>query len=119
MKYLIIKNKKLYKLFFKFELKRLQYKCIMLNRNLPNYIRQQAFVSINKMNKNLSYVSIKQRCLITNNGRSVLNHFNSESGNNVSFLKKSVTELHALSANFVIVVELIGLFLIHIKNLRL
>jgi small subunit ribosomal protein S14 len=75
MKYLIIKNKKLYKLFFKFELKRLQYKCIMLNRNLPNYIRQQAFLNINKMSKNISYVSIKQRCLITNNGRSVLNHF--------------------------------------------
>ncbi len=75
MNYLIIKNKKLYKLFFKFELKRLQYKSVMLNVNLPNYIRQQAFMYINKMNKNSSYVCIKQRCLITNNGRSVLNHF--------------------------------------------
>jgi small subunit ribosomal protein S14 len=75
MKYLLIKNKKLYKLFFKFELKRLQYKSIMLNTKLPNYIRQRALMYINKLNKNSSYVSIKQRCFTTNNGRSVLNHF--------------------------------------------
>jgi len=47
----------------------------MLNRRLPNYIRQKAFVNISKLNKNSSYVAIKQRCFITNNGRSVLNHF--------------------------------------------
>lgn len=70
-----MKNKRLYKLFFKFELKRLQYKSVMLNRRLPNYIRQRAFVCINRLNKNSSYVLIKQRCFITNNSRSVLNHF--------------------------------------------
>lgn len=75
MKYLLIKNKKLYKLFFKFELKRLQYKFITLNTRLPNYIRQKALMQINKLNKNSSYVGIRQRCFITNNGRSVLNHF--------------------------------------------
>jgi small subunit ribosomal protein S14 len=75
MKYLLIKNKKLYKLFFKFELKRLQYKSVMLNTRLPNYIRQKAFTYINKLDKNTSYVAIKQRCFLSNNGRSVLNHF--------------------------------------------
>jgi small subunit ribosomal protein S14 len=75
MRYLLIKNKKLYNLFFKFELKRLQYKSVMLNRRLPNYIRQKAFKHMIKLNKNSSYVAIKQRCFITNNGRSVLNHF--------------------------------------------
>ena len=75
MKYLLIKNKKLYKLFFKFELKRLQYKSVMLNTRLPNYIRQKAFMYINKLDKNTSYVAIKQRCFLSNNGRSVLNHF--------------------------------------------
>lgn len=75
MRYLLIKNKKLYKLFFKFELKRLQYKSIALNTKLPNYIRQRAFMWINKLNKNSSYTAINQRCFITNNGRSVLNHF--------------------------------------------
>nr|AKT94002.1 ribosomal protein S14 [Acanthamoeba castellanii] len=75
MRYLLIKNKKLYKLFFKFELKRLQYKSIMLNTKLPNFVRHKALAYINKLNKNSSYVNIKQRCFITNNGRSVLNHF--------------------------------------------
>lgn len=75
MRYLLIKNKRLYKLFFKFELKRLQYKSVMLNTKLPNYIRQGAFTCINKLNKNSSYVAIKQRCFVSNNGRSVLNHF--------------------------------------------
>jgi len=75
MRYLLIKNKRLYRLFFKLELKRLQYKSIMLNTRLPNYIRQRALMQINKLNKNSSYVKIKQRCFVTNNGRSVLNHF--------------------------------------------
>ncbi len=75
MRYLLIKNKKLYKLFFKLELKRLQYKSIMLNTKLPNFMRHRALICINKLNKNSSYISIKQRCFITNNGRSVLNHF--------------------------------------------
>jgi small subunit ribosomal protein S14 len=75
MRYLLVKNKRLYKIFFKFELKRLQYKSITLNTRLPNYIRQKALMQINKLNRNSSYVNIKQRCFITNNGRSVLNHF--------------------------------------------
>lgn len=75
MKYLLLKNKKLYKLFFKFELKRLQYKSLFTNRKLPNYIRQQALINLNKMNSSSSFVAIKQRCFITNNSRSVLNHF--------------------------------------------
>jgi|SRR4051794_22880884 ribosomal protein S14 len=75
MKYLLIKNKKLYNLFYKFELKRLQYKSLFFNTKLPYYIRQEAFLSLTKIDKNASYVAIKQRCFITNNGRSVLNHF--------------------------------------------
>jgi small subunit ribosomal protein S14 len=47
----------------------------MLNRKLPNYIRQKAFTYISKLDKNSSYVAIKQRCFVTNKGRSVLNHF--------------------------------------------
>jgi small subunit ribosomal protein S14 len=75
MKYLLIKNRRLYKLFLKFELKRLQFKSIFFNKKIPNYIRQQAFVNLNYINKNSSYTSIKQRCFITNNARSVSNHF--------------------------------------------
>jgi ribosomal protein S14 len=75
MKYLLIKNKKLYKLFYKFELKRLQYKSLFFNRKLPFYLRQKAFDCLVKINNNSSPVAIKQRCFITNNCRSVLNHF--------------------------------------------
>lgn len=75
MKYLVIKNKKLYKLFFKFELKRLQYKSVAYNVLLPNYIRQQGFALLSNINKLSSFTVIKQRCFITNNSRSVSNHF--------------------------------------------
>jgi ribosomal protein S14 len=75
MKYLVIKNKKFYELFFKFELRRLQYKSVFYNTNVPNYIRQQAFEHLKNIGHNSSYLKIKQRCFITNNGRSVFNHF--------------------------------------------
>ena len=75
MKYLVIKNKKLYKLFYKWELKRLQYKSVFYNLSIPNYIRQAAFNRLRKLKSNSSYVKVKQRCIITNNGRSVFNHF--------------------------------------------
>ena len=75
MKYLLIKNKKLYKLFYKFELKKLQYKSLFFNIKLPFYIRQHAFSHLTKISNNSSYIAIKQRCFITNNSRSVLNHF--------------------------------------------
>lgn len=75
MRYLLIKNKKLYQLFFKFELKRLQYKSLFLNTKLPNYIRQNAFLQLSKLNKNSSFVSIRQRCFLSNSSRSVSTHF--------------------------------------------
>lgn len=75
MKYLMIKNKKIYKLFFKFELKRLQYKSLAYNLKIPGYIRQYSFLSLSKLSSNSSYVMIRQRCFVSNNGRSVSNHF--------------------------------------------
>lgn len=75
MKYLIIKNKKIYRLFYKFELKRLQYKSIFYNRLLPLYIRQHAFNFLKKLPNSSSYSAVRQRCFITNNSRSVLTHF--------------------------------------------
>lgn len=75
MRYLIIKNKKLYKLFYKLELKRVQYKSLFYNRLLPNYIRNRAFCVLKSIDKKSSMTRIKQRCFITNNSRSVINHF--------------------------------------------
>jgi ribosomal protein S14 len=73
MNYLKIKNKKLYRLFYDFELERLQYKFIFSNIRLPYFIRQQAYVKLT--NTKNSYVAIKNRCFITNKNRSLYNHF--------------------------------------------
>jgi small subunit ribosomal protein S14 len=76
MRYLLIKNKKIYKLIYSFELKRLQYKTIIFNENLPFYIRQHAVVNLNRLHNNKnSFVNIHQRCFFTNRGRSVFNFF--------------------------------------------
>jgi ribosomal protein S14 len=75
MRYITVKNKKLYKLFFKFELKRLQYKNIFCNTRIPDYIRQEAFDNLNKINSNSSFTAIRQKCSSTDKTRSVSNHF--------------------------------------------
>ena len=73
MRYLKIKNKKLYKLFYNIELQKIQYKFIFNNTLLPFFIRQQAFNKLSNMN--FSYVTIKNRCYVTNKNRSVFNYF--------------------------------------------
>lgn len=75
MKYLLFKNRKLYKLFFRFELKRLQLKVILLNQNLPGYIKQKAADQMNKTKPSASFVFIKNRCFITNRSRAVSTYF--------------------------------------------
>lgn len=75
MKYLLLKNRRLYKLFFQFELKKIQFKFILLNQYLPGYIRQYAFNKLNTIKPNTSLVYIKNRCFITNKSRSVSNYF--------------------------------------------
>lgn len=74
MRYLLIKNKKLYNLFYNLELKKLKYKFIFNNTYLPGFVRQYALMSYNRIYK-ISCSSIKQRCFYTNNSRSVLNYF--------------------------------------------
>jgi ribosomal protein S14 len=73
MKYLKTKNKKLYRLFYSIESQKIQYKFIFNNTNLPPYIRQQAFNKL--IETKSSYVSIKNRCYITNKNRSLFNYF--------------------------------------------
>lgn len=75
MKYLLIKNKKIYNLIYKNELKRIQYKSIIYNRKLPYFVRQQAISKLNNLKTNSSYVSLRQRCFFTNRSRSVFNFF--------------------------------------------
>lgn len=75
MRYLLIKNKKIYTLLYKHELKRIQYKSIIYNRKLPFYIRQHAISFLNNMDKKTSIVKLRQRCFFTNRSRSVSNFF--------------------------------------------
>lgn len=71
MRYLLIKNKKIYKEYFKNELDTLLYKNVIYNQNLPNYIRQFIHFSKKKMT---SICKIRQRCYFSNKSRSVLNY---------------------------------------------
>lgn len=75
MKYLLLKNRRLYKLFFQFELKKLQLKFVLLNQYLPGYIRQHAFNKLNVMKPYSSLTYVRNRCFITNKSRSVFNYF--------------------------------------------
>ena len=72
MRYLLIKNKKLYKNFFTKELNTLLYKNVIYNQSLPNYIRQ--FIHFNKKNTT-SVCEIRQRCYFTNRSRSVISRY--------------------------------------------
>lgn len=71
MRYLLIKNKKLYREYFKNELNNVLYKNILYNQKLPNYIRQFAF--FNKQ-KTISITKIRQRCYFSNKSRAIFNH---------------------------------------------
>ena len=75
MRYLLIKNKKIYNLLYKNELKRIQYKSVIYNRQLPHYIRQMAIFKLSRLDSKSSVVSLRQRCYFTNRSRSVFNFF--------------------------------------------
>jgi small subunit ribosomal protein S14 len=72
MRYLYIKTKKLFRKFITTEIQKINYKNILTNRNLPNYIRQHAVEILQKMDREINY-TIRNRCYITNKSRSVNN----------------------------------------------
>ncbi len=75
MRYLLLKNKKIYNLIYTFELKRIQYKTIIYNTKLPYYIRQKAIINLHNLNNKSSLIKLRQRCFFTNKSRSVFNFF--------------------------------------------
>lgn len=75
MRYLLLKNKKIYNLIYTFELKRIQYKTIIYNSKLPYYIRQKAIINLHDLNSKSSLIKLRQRCFFTNKSRSVFNFF--------------------------------------------
>lgn len=74
-KYLLIKDKKKRKVFFKFEVERLFYKSIYLNKNLEESLRKFAYLKLNNLPKNCLGNRIRNRCINTNTSRSVLKYF--------------------------------------------
>jgi small subunit ribosomal protein S14 len=71
----IERDKKRRKLFFKYELKRLQLKTIANNQYLPKEIRFTSQVQLAELPKNSSSVQIKNRCVITGRPRAVYKLF--------------------------------------------
>lgn len=71
MQYQLYKTKKKLKKNLNTERSQLLLKNILHNLSVPNYIRQAAGLKLFKVYNS----SIKNRCLITNKSRSVLNYF--------------------------------------------
>ena len=75
MKYLFVKDKKKRIKVKKNELKRLVFKSINYNLNLNNIIREGSWFSLNNLEKNSTYIRVKNRCVITNRTRFVFNKY--------------------------------------------
>lgn len=76
MKKSIEKDKKKRVLFLEHEAFRKVLKTITKNSNLPNNLREKAKIELSSLPKNSSIVRLRQRCLITGRGRSIVGGFN-------------------------------------------
>jgi ribosomal protein S14 len=59
----------------KFELKRIQYKAIFEDRNMPNAIRYEYFLKLAKLPRNSSKTRTRNRCVFTGRSRAVYKKF--------------------------------------------
>nr|QIA60684.1 ribosomal protein S14 [Lepidozia trichodes]QIA61018.1 ribosomal protein S14 [Lepidozia sandvicensis] len=59
----------------KYELKRMYYKAICQDRNLPNKIRYEYFFKSSKLPRNSSKTRVRNRCIFTGRPRSVYKLF--------------------------------------------
>jgi ribosomal protein S14 len=57
------------KLVFKDETKRLEYKFIIKNLNLPKEVRYEYVSKLNNLNRNSSKTRVRNRCILTGRGR--------------------------------------------------
>jgi len=71
----INKDKKRRKLVEKYEIKRLHYKYIINNLQIPEKIRIQAQLELSKLPKDSSKVRVKNRCIITGRAKSTYKFF--------------------------------------------
>ena len=58
---------------FKNEIKRLEYKSIIKNLNLPKEVRYEYVSKLNGLNRNSSQIRVRNRCILTGRGRSIYN----------------------------------------------
>ncbi len=72
MNNLIYRDKKRRNLYLSHELKRLEYKSIINNLELSKEMRYNNLLLLNKLPRNSSKVRIKNRCILTGRGHSVL-----------------------------------------------
>lgn len=72
MNNLMFRDKKKRNLYSKYESKRIEYKSILNDLNLPKELRYSIMLSLNKLPRNSSKVRIKNRCILTGRGHSVL-----------------------------------------------
>lgn len=74
-KYLNLKDKVRRNKFSHFENERLRLKSLVYNRQLPKKIRWFYSIKLSSLPKDASQTRIKNRCLVTNRGQSVLRIF--------------------------------------------
>jgi len=75
MKNQIHRDQKKRKLYLKYEITRLVYKSCIHDLNIPKDIRYVAAQQLNKLPRNSSRGRIKNRCILTGRGHSILNHW--------------------------------------------
>lgn len=69
--YLLIKDKRKRRLYLRYEINRLLYRSIYLNKGLSNEIRKYAYVKLTMLPKNCLNNRIKNRCVLDNGSKSV------------------------------------------------
>ena len=68
----IQRDKNRRKLIAKYELKRVQYKSLIKDFSIPKGIKNVYIEKLNKLPRNSSKIRIKNRCILTGRGHSVL-----------------------------------------------
>lgn len=74
-KYLLIKDKKKRKSFLRFEIERLFYRSLYLNKNLSENLRKYAYFKLNNLPRNCLGNHVRNRCINTNTSKSVYKYF--------------------------------------------
>jgi ribosomal protein S14 len=75
MKYLLVKDKKKRISVKKNELKRLVLKSVNYNLSLNNNLRKQSWIFLNNIERNSTFIRVKNRCVLSNRTRFIFNKY--------------------------------------------